>query len=360
MTKAENRMTGTEPSLCRRCHNEPADIVLRVEPLCRGCFCKYVATKVVKRMESFRVRHSTPGVKRELLLPLSYGCCSTALLYILSQHLRGQIEKTGRTGYHLHVLHIIDGESAGDDAMWQAVQERFPEHTYSRRQLSDVLALNSISTFFSQLGHAQHDATEVFDIERFDQLLASYKPATSRADVSQILRRRLISHHARQHHCEAILWGDSTTRLAERTLAETAKGRGFSLPYIVSDDEPALGIPSHHPLRDLLGKEVAAFPALSEPTFDELVIRNEPKPAVSTKNTTIDDLMRQYFASVENEYPSVVANVVKTATKLHTLSADELELAGRCELCDMPLDGEAPERSRLCYGCIRTLPIATG
>jgi cytoplasmic tRNA 2-thiolation protein 2 len=151
-----------------------------------------------------------------------------------------------------------------------------------------------------------------------------------------------------------VLWGDSTTKLAERTLSETAKGRGFSLPWIVADGESPHGIEFFYPMQELLSKEIEAYASLLDPSLDDLLHAEESKPAVSTKNTTIDDLMKQYFQSVERDYPSIVANVVKTAGKLQQLPLSETEQ--QCELCEMPLLDNAPQRSRLCYGCIRTLP----
>ncbi len=66
---------------------------------------------------------------------------------------------------------------------------------------------------------------------------------------------------------------------------------------------------------------------------------------------------------VELSYPSIVANVAKTAGKLDRLRADD-----RCGVCNMPLDDKGDARwrgeigddesttgnvweKRLCYGC---------
>jgi cytoplasmic tRNA 2-thiolation protein 2 len=45
--------------------------------------------------------------------------------------------------------------------------------------------------------------------------------------------------------------------------------------------------------------------------------------------------------------------VVRTTSKLQARTLQDVE--AHCELCDLPLEGQAPERSRLCYGCIRTM-----
>lgn len=97
--------------------------------------------------------------------------------------------------------------------------------------------------------------------------------------------------------------------------------------------------------------------------------------AASGRNITIDELMTQYFESIETQYPSIVANVVRTAGKLQPLrgSAD----GGHCMICGLPGDGaggdmtlsaltlnaganegEKPrngnKRSDMCYGCARS------
>jgi cytoplasmic tRNA 2-thiolation protein 2 len=302
-------------------------------------------------METFRVKNSEPGKERTLLLPLSFGPSSTALLYVVSRHLKGQIEKTGRTGFKLHVIHVQLPDESGSEELLEQVKQRYPEHTYSNIALSSITDHDSlIPSAFQQTSETSQSPDE-----KLTAILSALPTATSRADATTIFLRKLLVHQAKTLDCGAILFSDSTTRLSERVLAETAKGRGFSLPWVVSDGESPFGIPLYYPVRELLSKEVAAFVDFIEPSMAGLVVRNENgKPAAAMKNTTIDELTRQYFAGVEVDYPSIVANVVRTTSKLQARSLSEVE--AHCELCDMPLEGQAPERSRVCYGCIRTMP----
>ncbi|KAF2765812.1 hypothetical protein EJ03DRAFT_345473 [Teratosphaeria nubilosa] len=269
---------------------------------------------------------------RTLLLPLSYGAGSTALLHVLSQHLKGQVERTGRTGFKIHVLHVLLPGEEADSAVLEGVQSRYREHSYTTCALDEVLNVDDISL-----------------------ALLSLDSATSREDATIILLRKLVVAKATALNCEAILWGDSTTKLAERTLSETAKGRGSSLPWVVADGESLHGVAFYYPMQELLTKELIAFAALVDPPISDLLATVEIRPVVNTKNTTIDELMKQYFASVEQEYPSIVANVVKTSGKLKAQTLAEVEM--QCEMCDIPLDGHAPEKSRLCNGCVRTLTV---
>ncbi|GIZ46438.1 hypothetical protein CKM354_000956400 [Cercospora kikuchii] len=343
-----------DEALCRRCQTLEPAIVVRNEPLCRSCFGRYVQTKVVKRMESFRVRNSEPGNEQKLLLPLSFDAGSLALLHILSQHLQTQIVKTGRPGYRLCVLQIDDGPgSATTDSSLAAVKARYPEHEYHAIPRTKIVELDHISALLPQSHQVQ---SQVGDQENLAQLFASAKSASSQQDLKQILDRRLIVHEAKEHRCQAVLWSYSTTKLAEQILAETAKARGFALPWVINDGESPHGVAFYFPLREVLNKEIDAYLTYLDPPLDGLVAKS-PRPAVSTKNTTIDDLMAQYFENVEQEYPSIVANVVRTTGKLQPTTLAQVEQ--QCELCNMPLEGQAPARSRLCYGCIRTLPQAS-
>lgn len=102
--------------------------------------------------------------------------------------------------------------------------------------------------------------------------------------------------------------------------------------------------------------------------------------SASNKATTIDDLMIQYFESVEENYPSIVANVVRTSSKLvagqTALSDGENGSSGKgCGVCGFPVeqgtdgingwggdqnDGSGIVRMDdakgiLCYGCSRSI-----
>ena len=346
-----------DTALCRRCQATPPVVTVRTEPLCAPCFRNYVSSKVVKRMESFRVRHADPDrPPRTLLLPLSHGAGSTALLEILTRHVRSQAERTGRKGFRLHVVHVEEPADSDDERrhaeLQGEVERRFPEHRYSSASLEDFFA--NAELHVDGLVPARSGGRS-----SLADAMSSLDDSTSRADLLYILRRKLVGDFARRHDCEAILWGDSTTTLAERTIAQTAKGRGFSVPWIVaSADSHHHSIPSHYPLQDLLARELAAFTTMTEPAVDNLVLPRDARQPVSARENTVDDLMRQYFDSVERDHPSIVANVVKTAGKLRPPALrDAMEL---CELCEMPLSGHAPPKSRLCHGCVRTLSNVRG
>lgn len=356
--------------ICARCNTLEAVLTVRNDPLCRDCFSKYINTKVVKRMEAFRTRHSTEGEERKLLLPISLGVSSVSLLHILDRHLQGQRERTGRTGFSLQVLFITlpDSDIPSQIAKFDLMKERFPQYVFGACPLCTIFlpetSLASVS--ISELNKAQ---------SKLSELMVSIPSATSRTDIVNILKTRLIVKFARENNCEGILWGSSTTKLAETVLAETAKGRGFVLPWCVTDGLSPYGTPFFYPMRDVLKKELISLLGLEgdgKEGWKELVEQEpETKAPPSSKNTTIDILMKQYFESVEEHYPSIVSNVVRTTGKLQELKWDD---AQRCRLCELPVDDailgingwggdqelhqERTEREvGLCYGCARSLPV---
>lgn len=337
-------------------------------------------TKAIKRLESFRVNFAASlDQQRKILLPLSHGVSSTTLLHILDLHLKTQRRKTNRTGFAIVVLHIDQGSQAsGLSSLLQQVQQQYPDHEYTSLPLHDIFRFLPEDAYIRGLVPESETQANATPQTQLTSIITSLTSATARADVLSTLRTRLIVEYAKQASCESILWGDSTTRLAEKVLSETAKGRGFSLPWQVQDGRSPFGLNFHYPLRDVLKKELLSYIELAESALSGIV--HEPSGAtqasMSSKNTTIDDLMKQYFESVEENFPSIVSNVVRTTGKLE-MPADATSNPS-CSLCGMPVpngrfgihgwggdqhdgvdDAAASSSRSLCYGCTRSVPQQT-
>jgi cytoplasmic tRNA 2-thiolation protein 2 len=328
-------------------------------------------------MESFRVRNADPDHERKLLLALSHGVSSTTLLHILDTQLKSQQSKTSRTGFTLSVVFIKTPKADGAvrDEIHVRVQERYPDFHFATLPLHDVFRMVPNGDSLSHIVPLTESKEHITSAEKLGSLITSLTAASARADVISTLTTRLIVEHAKSTGCEGILWGDSTTKLAEKTLSETAKGRGFTLPWQVADGKSPFGLAFHYPLRDILKKELASYIALVEPSLSSLVCETTEATQVSmsSKNTTIDDLMKQYFESVEENFPSIVSNVVRTTAKLKPPTVDAS--VPRCDLCSMPVTENrfgihgwggdqqdliesfaTRDGPKLCYGCTRSVP----
>ena len=336
---------------------------------------RYVATKVFKRLESNKLRGTFKDPQKTLLIPISFGVSSIALLHVLDQQLSNRAEAGRHIGYNLHVLHVdqsgVHEQECLNDSL-DMLQQRYPSHTYttvSLEECSDYGIDFNMPVFSDTLANG---SIALDKRTRLKHILSSLSSATSRADMIEILRRRLILAFSKTHACDSILFGDSTTRLAEKTLSETAKGRAVGLPWLTTDRSSSDGTNCTYPLRDLLRKELGAYVSMTSPPLTPLICEAPSQMPTSSKDTTIDDLMIQYFESVEQNYPSIVANVVRTSGKL--VAPSTISFTNACAICRYPIvneswggdqldsavlqshsaDGNRSEYGKAtCYGCAR-------
>ena len=348
--------------------------------LCRGCFLKYVATKVFKRVQATKIRAGFKDVPNRLLLPISLGVSSLSLLHVLDQQMQTNLAKNGRAGFTLHLLFVeqaFESSQSVTKETLRLLQQRFPLHAFSVIHLSDIFQYPTagLGGIFETDAKDQ-DRSPLSNEDRLKHLLSSLPSASSRSDITATLRGRLLSAFAQTHECFGIVYGDSTTRLAERTLSETAKGRGGSLPWLTADGLLPDGTRIFYPMRDLLKRELLTYTEFIDPTLASLLVPDE-QPShgpVSAKDSTIDNLMSQYFSSVEANFPSIVANVVRTSGRL--LVTGTTSTLRSCRICGSPIENSAeawagyqelPPASSgiaytprvidpsLCYGCTRTM-----
>ena len=336
---------------------------------------KYIVTKVLKRLEINKLRAGFNSRPKTLLIPISFGVSSIVLLHLLDQQLSNRADAGRHAGYNLHVLHVDQFTVLGQASLHESlniIKQRYPSHTYTAISLEDYRDYEVDFEMPAFADAATDGQTSLDKRMRLKHILSTLPSATSRADTIDILRRRLIFAFAKAHVCDSILFGDSTTRLAERTLSETAKGRGVALPWLTADGPSSDGTSCVYPLRDLLRKELGAYAKMTSPSLNPLFCETPSRTPTSSKNTTIDDLMTEYFDSVEQNYPSIVANVVRTSSRL--LAPSTSPGTSPCSVCGYPIVNESwggdqqdsavphsancdvPEHDKaVCYGCARTI-----
>ncbi len=329
----------------------------------RECFTKYVATKVLKRLEANKIRGGFKEPQKTLLLPVSFGASSITLLHVLDQQLQNRAQQGRHAGYNLHVLFVDQStvlERVDVRVTLDLLNQRYPAHRYTTISLEDCF---NYGVGFEGLSESGED--------RLQHIISSMPSETSKGDFIDIARRRLIIAFAKKSGNDSILFGDSTTRIAEKTLSETAKGRGVALPWLTADGFTE-GVQCIFPMRDILRKEITAYASMVSPSLTPLISGVSPQVSASSKDTTIDGLMSQYFESVEQNYPSIVANVVRTSGRL--IPPAMLEACRSCSICghgistdswggeqlDSVISSQTANRNAhktaeaLCYGCART------
>lgn len=332
----------------------------------RPCFERYVSLKVLRRIENYRRPKSmSTGERYKLLLPLSLGLSSSVLLHAVNAQIERQLSKPHPlVGFDIHVLVIepstVAPANVDAEERFALVQQSFPRHSYEKIPFHSIFEYdpeiyNVLPKFAGE--HFVDDASRT-NQERLDAFRASASTATSRVDVDQILLNRLVVAYGKGIGCDAILWGDSDSRLAAKTLANVAKGRGSALTWQVSDGISPSGLLFHFPLRDLFQAELESYANLI-PELSAIIIPDvPPSDNVLTKNLSIDELMMRYVQTHGEKYPGVMANVTRTANKLHPVpaSAD----IKQCLFCDARMndkqESDTDSEAKFCYACIRSRP----
>ena len=359
---------------CARCRINAVDLTVRGERLCKDCFIKYVGSKVLKRTEASKIRGDFHDDDKNILIVSTLDVSSVCLLQVMQEMRRRRAQKRPRPGYNLHVLHIEDSTS-GEPTAIERVKPIFEDYTYHSLALEDCFdLLPSLYPTLRSLLKLPLDEG-LTNTQRFQTVFAAIKSETSRQDAFRVLSRRLACEYAKQGDFDSLIFSDSTTQLAQKVLSETVKGRGGSLPWLTTDHTLANGIPCFYLMQDLLDRELGHYSRLVEPSLVPLInLPPATASSLSSKDAAIDDAVGDYFASVEENFPSIVANVVKTASKMIAPDQSSMQI---CDFCGLPWDATSDDGTEaqtaravvnssnagtasdhdLCLGCIRTLGL---
>jgi cytoplasmic tRNA 2-thiolation protein 2 len=315
------------------------------------------------------------------------------LVHALDRNIQYQLDRNRKGIFEAAVVHIDSTLSASSpsgplpaEELLSKYRAQFPRISFQRIPLETALDLKTIN--WSSLPKID---TNLPARERLSKLFNDLPSTTSRADLLRLLIRHILVSFAMNNSFHALFLAHTTTGLAELTLTEAAKGRGLAIPVNVNDGqfpvtifgsshtqksagEEALAptnvtFPVYYLLRDVFRSEITTYHTLIQPSIVELVVKDESKRStvVSHKDLSIEDIMSRYFESVEKEYPSVVANVVRTTGKLARVQSSH-----SCDLCGMALDeagnarwngeigitaedGHEEQARQLCYGCERSI-----
>lgn len=330
---------------------------------------------------------------------LSFGPSSAVLVDVLNDQIQFHLKKRSSAAFEGVVVHIdtdLSARSSGEaesplsQKLLDGFAARYPQFTFLRVPLSEVLELDTVD--WNALPAVPSGEPGEGASKRLRDFFDRLPSTTSKADMLRLFIRHILISTALQKDCRALILGCSTTALAELTLGETAKGRGFSLPWMVGDgpmtmqrfsassrervegsseneDVKSNGqLSIYYPNRELFRNELVRYTTLVKPPLTDLITEDDAigsGAVVSLRDVSIDEVMTRYFTEVEEKFPSIVANVVRTTAKLERTSGTGVDRC--CGLCGMDLDTLGDQRwkgemgddendgdERLCYGCLRT------
>lgn len=337
-----------ERPICIRCKVVPSQLTSRAEDMCIDCFIKFLRYKLRKQMGDFKVNYAPGAVDQHILLPLSFGKSSLALLDMMCDLIRLQKERNnGKQGFYLHALHISE-ETDDSQKRLDQLAEKYPECMFSH-----VLKPSSIP-----LGNIVLVDEEKSDmVTGVSEIAKHLKSRSSQQDFLKLTIRQIIDLVALQKGYQTITYGLCMTALAELVISLTAKGRGAVISDYICPAEtrdPRI----IYPLGDILDTELDLYLGLQD--IEHFAIPKSEPPATK-KLQSIDELVSQYFTDVDKDFPGVIPTVVRTAYKVE---AKNQEFESLCRLCQDPvqkgsarwLEGITVKSQQvipkdLCYGC---------
>ncbi|CAK9783130.1 hypothetical protein CC85DRAFT_40044 [Cutaneotrichosporon oleaginosum] len=370
---------------CSRCGGR-ALYVVRDLVMCRPCFLKHIHHRLGRTMNGPLSGSSRPNVTMRppaqpgaALIALSGGAGSMALLDFLAERnyfgvagaeydiTRGRVPPVWARAY---AVHVAFPDTWATDGLGAKLREAAESRglTYIEVRAADVYDTALEERVRAQLDGGVVDSANANasdNASRLDALLASVAAASRPTLLAHILDA-LLGSVAAALPVSHLLLGETATREAQRVIAGTAQGRGWSLPL----DLVTLSSQSVARLRgarELSAKEAALYcHARGLESFSWRARRGGG----------IEALTERFVATLSARHPATVGAITRTASKLQFTGAGN---EPRCPLCLRPADpgiaewkarasltalpgrqgGEKAQAEQLepllCYACATTL-----
>lgn len=300
------------------------------------------------------------NLKSRILVPLSLGSSSVVLLDILNDTLNEQIQvHRGKVGFQVDVL-ICYFENEREE-LEKKLEAFMSGKLRDNRHIVKTHFVN-IESFMDSPALIQihlQDSTHI--VRKIDapgdkkytvnELLSSCSNRSAREDLLNIIRTAVIKQFAAKGSYKAVLWGHSMTRLADEIISLVVKGRASQILKAMDDssfdEEFGSSFKNLRPMRDILLSEIDAYChlfGLSHYTYNYVPqntllidkslysLENNISESRLTRNMTINELARQYFVSIEDNYSNLISTVVRTGAKLDEPSATQPETK-TCGIC---------------------------
>ncbi|KAF4532132.1 hypothetical protein B566_EDAN004138 [Ephemera danica] len=203
-------------SMCRKCQTEKACIVLQIrDAYCRECFLAFCAHKFRAILGKSRILHG--NVAKPILLAFSGSGASVTLLKLVMESVSLDLQQR-RLMAKPSIVYIDEGAVVG-----ASCEER-------KKQCLDILAVVNDSGFPAyvvpltlgetlpqELSQSSTNVVTDFDKEVSD-LFTSLKDSTSKIDMLQRIRHRVLVSVARKLAIDKVFLAETGTSLAAKIL----------------------------------------------------------------------------------------------------------------------------------------------
>lgn len=172
--------------------------------------------------------------------------------------------------------------------------------------------------------------------KQLHEILASLPDNTSRADLLDKLRRKLLVSVARKLNCNKVFVADCTMDIAAKVLGDICLGRGAQLSTLAAFcDDRCTDIKILKPMRDFTQQELTYY---SE-CYTLNAVKSKKTNVTIQPTTSIQALTHNFTTGLESQFSGTISTIMRTAEKLSARSSkDKQDMEDNCALCDASLD----------------------
>lgn len=298
--------------------------------------------------EKFKVKFNVAAERPKVLLDMRNDHESYVLFDILISMFTEQVSQGPKAvrGFDLIVCTINDSSAYKVDV--ESIKNLYSSEVLERLGIQFVtldcdafVSENTLENIRLDLENFQafvsHDM-EKNQIKTYSDLLSQIVDISTKEDIAEIVHENMVLSAAQQHMCSVVVKSHSMTKMAVDILSDTIRGRGSEIPLKFQDKYSSGDFEVIFPLRDVLNSEIRLYSKIK--SLDDLSPILKVKFSVSdrsTKNKTVNNMVTEYFQTLELEYPEVVSTVVKIGAKLTNIEQHSSAPLKHCEICKVAI-----------------------
>ncbi|XP_072744813.1 cytoplasmic tRNA 2-thiolation protein 2-A [Anoplolepis gracilipes] len=321
----------TNTTLCRKCKHKDIDVLLTQSGYCKTCFLTVTSHKFRASLGKSKIIHRGDSI----LVDHSGELNSTVLLHLIKSGMSESTHK--KLIFKTIVLYIDDGSTMG-----RTIDERkILKHKIAKEikifgfngyivSLSQILSQEDtldIKSIDQEIYHTQHK-------DHLHVILDNLSDNTSRTDLLNQLRRRLLISAARKLGCNKVFVADSAMDIATKVLGDICLGRGAQLSTLANFcDARCVDIKILKPLRNFTQPELIYY--LEHYEIKSVQLRESN---VTGPTTSIQALARNFTVGLESQFSGTVSTIFCTAEKINPRINAQQNAEDNCVLCDARLD----------------------
>lgn len=198
---------------------------------------------------------------------------------------------------------------------------------------SEVLRKDDIDIKLMDVQEVNENDNDEYN-EQLYTILTKLPDETSRIDLIDQLRRKLLIAAAQKLNCNKIFQADSTMDIATKVLANICLGRSNQLSTLANFcDARYADIKILKPMRDFTQQELLYYSEFYK--MDSIKLRESN---VSAQTSSVQALAYNFTTGLESQFSGTLSTIFRTAEKLSVKGKEEQCVENNCVLCDTRLD----------------------